>query len=44
MYTLADLAEKLNARLVGEGTVVISGIAPLYRAGQGEITFLLASI
>ncbi len=43
-YTLADLAEKLNARLVGDGSVLISGIAPLHRAAQGEITFLLSGI
>ncbi len=42
MFTLAELAEKLSARLVGDGSVLISGIAPLYRATQGEITFLLS--
>lgn len=43
-FTLAELAEKLNARIVGDGSVLISGIAPLHRAAQGEITFLLSSI
>lgn len=42
-FSLAELAEKLHARLVGEGAVLISGIAPLYRAQEGEITFLLAN-
>ncbi len=43
-YTLSELSEKLNTRLVGNGSVTISGIAPLYRATQGDITFLLAPI
>lgn len=43
-YRLSDLAEKLNARLVGDGSVLITGIAPLHRASQGEITFLLAGL
>lgn len=43
-YTLSELSEKLNARLVGDGSSTISGIAPLYRAKGGDITFLLAAV
>lgn len=43
-YTLSELSEKLNARLVGDGSVTISGIAPLYRAQRYDITFLLAAV
>lgn len=43
-FTLSQLAEMLNARLVGDGSTLIKGIAPLYRAAQGEITFLLANV
>ncbi|MFD2179254.1 UDP-3-O-(3-hydroxymyristoyl)glucosamine N-acyltransferase [Veronia pacifica] len=38
--TLADLAEKLNAELHGDGSVTISAIAGMDKAGDGDITFL----
>jgi len=38
--TLAELAEKLQARLVGDGSVRIHGVAGIREAGPGEITFL----
>lgn len=40
-YSLRELADLLNARLIGDESVIINAIAPLYRAGKGEITFLL---
>ncbi len=40
-YSLRELAELLNARLVGDENVKITAMAPLYRASNGEITFLL---
>lgn len=42
-YSLRELAELLNARLVGDENVKITAMAPLYRASNGEITFLLNS-
>jgi UDP-3-O-[3-hydroxymyristoyl] glucosamine N-acyltransferase len=41
-FSLAELAEQLNARLVGDGAVLISSIAPLHRAKAGDISFLLS--
>ncbi len=38
-YTLNQIAEALNAPLVGNGQVLVHGIAPLYRAKDGEISF-----
>ncbi|MGV6808156.1 MAG: UDP-3-O-(3-hydroxymyristoyl)glucosamine N-acyltransferase [bacterium] len=38
--SLRDLAEYLNAEVIGDGTVVISGINTLEKAGPGEIAFL----
>jgi len=43
-FTLSELSQKLNARLVGDGAVTITGMAPLYRASRGDITFLLANV
>lgn len=40
MYSLGELAQKLNATLVGDPKVKIVGIAPLQSAGPGEISFL----
>lgn len=37
---LAELAEKLNAQLQGDGELVITGVASLGSAKAGEITFL----
>ncbi|WP_150137546.1 UDP-3-O-(3-hydroxymyristoyl)glucosamine N-acyltransferase [Candidatus Enterovibrio escicola] len=39
--TLAELAERLGAKLQGDGTVVISSIASMDKAGKGQITFLV---
>jgi UDP-3-O-[3-hydroxymyristoyl] glucosamine N-acyltransferase len=38
--TLAEIAAKLGARLVGDGRVSIRGVAGIREAGPGEITFL----
>ncbi|GAB4367732.1 MAG: UDP-3-O-(3-hydroxymyristoyl)glucosamine N-acyltransferase [Deltaproteobacteria bacterium] len=37
---LSRLAERIGARLVGEGDAFVRGIAPIESAGPGEITFL----
>ncbi|WP_392558383.1 UDP-3-O-(3-hydroxymyristoyl)glucosamine N-acyltransferase [Orbus mooreae] len=39
-YKLKELAEKLDAVLVGDGDIVISSIASMANAGKGQITFL----
>ena len=36
---LSDIAEKLGANLLGDGDLEISGVAPIEKAGVGEITF-----
>ena len=38
---LRDLAVQLDAELVGDGEVAISGAAGLENAGPGDITFLV---
>lgn len=38
--TLAELAGRLNARLVGDGSILIRGAAGIREASAGEITFL----
>ena len=37
---LSELAERIGARLAGEGDAVVHGIAPIEEAGPGEVTFL----
>ena len=37
---LKDLAERIGARLSGDGDVPVHGIAPIQEAGPGQITFL----
>jgi len=37
---LSDLAERIGARLVGDGDVLVRGIAPIESAGPGEVAFL----
>lgn len=39
-FTLADLAERLGARLEGEGTATITGLSPIESAGPGQLAFL----
>lgn len=39
-YTLQQLAEFLDAKLVGDAACVIESIAPLDKAGVGQISFL----
>ena len=39
-FTLAELAEKTGAALEGDGSVLISGVAPIEKAGSGTITFV----
>lgn len=36
-YTLADLAARLNTEMRGDGTISIRAVAPLERAGPGEL-------
>lgn len=38
-YTLAEINEKLGTRLEGDGTCIISGVAPLHSATTGKISF-----
>lgn len=39
-FTLATLAQKINAKMVGDGNVVVSSIATLKSAQSGQISFL----
>ncbi|MBR9975881.1 MAG: UDP-3-O-(3-hydroxymyristoyl)glucosamine N-acyltransferase [Bacteroidetes bacterium] len=39
-FTLDILAEQLGAALEGDGSTVITGLAPIESAGPGDITFL----
>ncbi|AEW44386.1 UDP-3-O-[3-hydroxymyristoyl] glucosamine N-acyltransferase [Serratia symbiotica str. 'Cinara cedri'] len=38
--SLADLARQLNAQLHGDGKLIITGVASIYSAKHGHITFL----
>lgn len=38
--TLAELAERIGAELVGEGAITVRAVAPIDRAGPDEVTFL----
>ena len=38
-YTLAELAKLLSAELVGDGQVVITGLATLQNASSGQLSF-----
>lgn len=40
---LLDLVEQVGGRVKGDHTVVISGVAPIHRAGPGTLTFLADS-
>ena len=37
---LSELAERVGARLDGNGAIRVHGVAPLYRAGSGDVSFL----
>src|SRR5205807_805313 len=39
--TLAELAALLDARLLGDGAVTITGVAGVREAGRGDVTFLV---
>lgn len=39
---LADLAERIGARLVGDGNAVVHGVANLRQAGPEELSFLVS--
>lgn len=39
-FRLSDLADRIGARVVGDGDVVVSSIAPIEEAGPGQVTFL----
>jgi UDP-3-O-[3-hydroxymyristoyl] glucosamine N-acyltransferase len=39
-FRLTDLADRIGARLVGDGERVVAGIAPIEEAGPGQVTFL----
>lgn len=40
MFSLEQLVERLGGELVGDGAVVVARVAPLERAGEGDIAFL----
>ena len=40
---LADLAQQLDAELHGDGDIVITGVASMQSAGEGQITFIVNS-
>jgi UDP-3-O-[3-hydroxymyristoyl] glucosamine N-acyltransferase len=40
MKRLQEIADRLRGRVIGDGDIIISGIAGIEDAGQGEITFL----
>jgi UDP-3-O-[3-hydroxymyristoyl] glucosamine N-acyltransferase len=39
-FRLSDLADRIGARLVGDGERIVAGIAPIEEAGPGQVTFL----
>ena len=39
-YTLRQLADELQARLLGDGSCIIKGVATLQNAGEGDLSFL----
>ena len=39
-FRLSDLADRIGARLVGDGERVVAGIASIEEAGPGQVTFL----
>ena len=39
-FRLSDLADRIGARLVGDGEKIVAGIAPIEEAGPGQVTFL----
>ena len=41
--TAADVAKAVGGRLVGDGSVEVTSIAPLDRAGTGEVSFLASA-
>ncbi len=42
-FSLAEIAQHINAQLVGDASLIISSIANLYDAQQGQISFLANS-
>lgn len=41
--TLQQLADKIGAKLCGDGSITVSGCAPIDTAGAGDVTFLANS-
>ncbi len=39
-YTLREIADKLQCELIGDGDLLISGIAPIEEADENQLTFL----
>ena len=39
-FRLSEFADRIGARLVGDGERVVAGIAPIEEAGPGQVTFL----
>jgi UDP-3-O-[3-hydroxymyristoyl] glucosamine N-acyltransferase len=39
MYSLAELSDRLDLTFTGDGDKIVSGLAPLQRAGPGDLTF-----
>jgi UDP-3-O-[3-hydroxymyristoyl] glucosamine N-acyltransferase len=40
MFTAAQIAEKINARLEGDGSIDIKSVVPVEAAGENDITFV----
>ena len=40
MFTAAELADRLGGRLVGEGSIAITGVDALEDARAGDVTFI----
>lgn len=39
-HTLSDLAEHISAKIIGDGQLIISQLAPITRAQSGDLTYL----
>ena len=39
-FRLSEFADRIGARLVGDGERIVAGIAPIEKAGPGQVTFL----
>ena len=39
-FTISELSEKLNGKVIGDGSISIDSLAQMDEAGQGQLTFL----